>query len=92
MHFRRGSIPKGINAQPLEFFLKIGFRRERCYPQHYPPGSMTTMGVGGNTGWYAEPANTEDLRSLVEACKLFELPRAMMGRGSNLIVMMDSAD
>ena len=57
--------------------------------QNHPLGSMTTMGVGGNTRWYAEPANTEDLSSLVEACKLFELPRAMMGRGSNLIVPDD---
>ena len=57
--------------------------------QNHPLGSMTTMGVGGNTRWYDEPANTEDLSSLVEACKLFELPRAMMGRGSNLIVPDD---
>ena len=47
---------------------------------YHPLGSMTTMGVGGNARWYAEPANAEDLRSLVEACKLFELPRSMMGR------------
>jgi UDP-N-acetylenolpyruvoylglucosamine reductase len=56
---------------------------------YHPLGSMTTMGVGGNARWYAEPANAEDLRSLVEACKLFELPRSMMGRGSNLIVPDD---
>jgi len=49
-------------------------------------GSMTTMRVGGPTRWYAEPANTEDLQTLVEACELFDLPRSMIGRGSNLIV------
>ena len=47
---------------------------------------MTTMGVGGSTKWYAEPANIEDLRVLVEACQFFEVQRAMIGRGSNLLI------
>jgi len=47
------------------------------------------MRVGGSARWYAEPSNPEDLRFLVDACNLFELPRAMMGRGSNLIVPDD---
>ena len=36
--------------------------------------------------WYAEPANIEDLSTLVEACNFFDIQRAMIGRGSNLIV------
>ena len=51
-----------------------------------PLANKTTIGVGGSARWYAEPAHSEDLRSLVEACHLFNIPRAMMGRGSNLIV------
>jgi len=51
-----------------------------------PIGSMTTMGVGGSTKWYAEPANIEDLRVLVEGCQFFEIQRAMIGRGSNLLI------
>lgn len=51
-----------------------------------PLGSKTTMKVGGSTRWYAEPAHVEDLRTLVNACELFEISRVMMGRGSNLIV------
>jgi len=67
------------------------FVNKRISPQtkllpDMPLGSMTTMGVGGSTKWYAEPANTNDLRTLVEACDLFEIQRAMLGRGSNLIV------
>ena len=51
-----------------------------------PMGSLTTMGVGGSTKWYAEPANIDDLLVLVEACELFEVQRAMIGRGSNLLI------
>lgn len=51
--------------------------------------SKTTMRVGGEALWYAEPANLEDLLALVEASHLFELPRAMIGRGSNLIIPDD---
>ncbi len=51
-----------------------------------PLASKTTMGVGGSSRWYAEPANSEDLRSIVEACNLFGVQRAMIGRGSNLII------
>ncbi len=51
-----------------------------------PLGSKTTMKVGGSARWYAEPAHSEDLRMLVDACELFGIPRVMMGRGSNLIV------
>ena len=80
---------QGDKCSAFGIFLENRLSAGTLLSQHYPLGSMTTMGVGGNTRWYAEPANTEDLRSLVEACKLFELPRAMMGRGSNLIVPDD---
>lgn len=51
--------------------------------------SKTTMRVGGEALWYAEPGTLEDLLNLVEASHLFELPRAMIGRGSNLIIPDD---
>ncbi len=51
-----------------------------------PLASKTTIGVGGASRWYAEPANAEDLRTIVEACNLFGVQRVMMGRGSNLII------
>ena len=44
------------------------------------------MKVGGCSKWYAEPSDVEDLRVLVEACKVLNLPYVLMGRGSNLIV------
>jgi len=70
-------------------FLNERLSNSTSLTDFHPLGSMTTMGVGGGARWYAEPANIEDLKSLVEACKLFELPRAMMGRGSNLIIPDD---
>ena len=51
--------------------------------------SKTTMQVGGKARWYAEPANVEDLRNLVDATNLFEIQRVMLGRGSNLIIPDD---
>jgi len=51
-----------------------------------PLASKTTIGVGGSSRWYCEPENSEDLRTIVEACNLFGLQRVMIGRGSNLIV------
>ena len=51
-----------------------------------PLASKTTMKVGGSARWYAEPGNAEDLRILVETCKILEIPYCLMGRGSNLIV------
>lgn len=51
-----------------------------------PLASKTTIGVGGASRWYAEPAHSEDLRTIVEACHLFGIHRAMIGRGSNLII------
>jgi UDP-N-acetylenolpyruvoylglucosamine reductase len=70
-------------------FLNGRLCSSTSFTDFHPIGSMTTMGVGGDARWYAEPANIEDLKSLVEACKLFELPRAVMGRGSNLIIPDD---
>ena len=51
-----------------------------------PWGPKTTMGVGGDARWYAEPQNLIDLRTLIEGCNLLSIPRVMLGRGSNLIV------
>jgi UDP-N-acetylmuramate--alanine ligase len=57
--------------------------------EHEALGSKTTMGVGGDARWYAEPQNLVDLRTLIEACNLLSVPRVMLGRGSNLIVPDD---
>jgi len=51
-----------------------------------PLAKKTTMRVGGAAAYYAEPANLCDLRALLKAAQLFDLPVFSLGRGSNLIV------
>tara|TARA_B100002019_G_scaffold290823_1_gene309411 strand:+ start:1061 stop:3265 length:2205 start_codon:yes stop_codon:yes gene_type:complete len=77
---------KGIKQDALGFYLNDRISKQTKLIRDMPLGSMTTMGVGGAANWYAEPANIEDLRVLVEACDLFDMQHAMIGRGSNLIV------
>ena len=48
--------------------------------------NKTTLKIGGNAKFYAEPASMEDLFQLLESCALFGLPHYVLGRGSNLIV------
>lgn len=76
----------GSKQDAFGIFLKDRISKKSKLTQDMPLGSMTTMGVGGAAKWYAEPANIQDLSTLVEACDFFEIQRAMIGRGSNLIV------
>ena len=79
------------NAGGDKFAAFSQYLRSRLSPScvlrpEEPLAAKTTMKVGGCARWYAEPAHAEDLRALVEACKLLGVPYFMMGRGSNLIV------
>lgn len=51
-----------------------------------PMAGKTTMRVGGNARYYAEPSNLCDLRALIRAAALFGLEVFCLGRGSNLII------
>jgi UDP-N-acetylenolpyruvoylglucosamine reductase len=51
-----------------------------------PLGSRTTLGVGGNCAWLAEPENVDDIRFLLRASEARGLPFFVVGRGSNLLV------
>ena len=75
-----------VKQDAFGYFLKGRISEQSKLVENAPLGAMTTMGVGGGAKWYCEPANTEDLTTLLEACEYFELPRSMLGRGSNLIV------
>lgn len=77
---------QGNKYDALSLFLKTRLSQACVIRADEPLASKTTMKVGGCARWYAEPANTEDLRVLVESCKLLDIPFCMMGRGSNLIV------
>jgi UDP-N-acetylmuramate--alanine ligase len=77
---------QGVKQDAFGLFLKNRLGRDSKLVRDMPLGSMTTMGVGGAATWYAEPANLSDLSTLVESCDLFDLQRAMIGRGSNLLI------
>ncbi len=76
----------GTEADAFGHYARPRLSESTVFLENHPIGSMTTMGVGGSAKWYAEPVNKEELKTLVDACQLFGLPRSMIGRGSNLIV------
>jgi UDP-N-acetylmuramate--L-alanine ligase/UDP-N-acetylenolpyruvoylglucosamine reductase len=51
-----------------------------------PLGTKTTIRIGGPARWYAEPANEEDLLTLLRETHRNGLPLLMLGRGSNLLI------
>lgn len=52
-----------------------------------PVGRKTTLRVGGFARYYAEPANVDDLRVLLQEAARHEIPVFFLGRGSNLIAV-----
>jgi UDP-N-acetylenolpyruvoylglucosamine reductase len=51
-----------------------------------PLAKRTTLRVGGPADYYIEPANENDLASVLKFCGEYEMPFFMLGRGSNLLV------
>ena len=77
---------KGDKHDAFAHYLSTRLSASTPLTSEEPLASKTTIGVGGASRWYAEPAHSEDLRTIVEACNLFGIQRAMIGRGSNLII------
>lgn len=51
-----------------------------------PMAKRTTLRVGGPAEVYVEPASEEELCAIVEFCNEHEVPRMLLGRGSNLLI------
>ncbi|MCD8284053.1 MAG: UDP-N-acetylmuramate dehydrogenase [Opitutae bacterium] len=47
---------------------------------------LTTLGVGGNAKWFAEPATESDIEALLRGARVCGIPVAVIGNGSNLLV------
>ena len=77
---------KGDKHDAFAHYLSTRLSASTPLTSDEPLASKTTIGVGGASRWYAEPAHSEDLRTIVEACNLFGIQRAMIGQGSNLII------
>ena len=57
-----------------------------------PLAPKTTMRVGGSARLYAEPADVDDLRTLIGGAQAAGVPFFLLGRGSNLIVPDEGVD
>lgn len=57
-----------------------------------PLARRTTLGLGGATRWYAEPATVDDLVALLRAAGELDLRYFVLGRGSNLLVPDEGYD
>src|SRR5438046_2437122 len=51
-----------------------------------PMARRTTLRVGGPADFFIEPANEEDLATVLKCCRAMGLSIFMLGRGSNLLV------
>jgi len=51
-----------------------------------PLAKRTTLRVGGPAEIYIEPASESELCAIVEFCAEYDVPRMMLGRGSNLLI------
>lgn len=57
-----------------------------------PLAGKTTLRIGGNARYYAEPASREDLLILLRWAQEQSIAVFILGRGSNLIVLEDGFD
>lgn len=78
-------------ANPLRPFdfataAREGLSAESVFKQDEPLANKTTLRVGGNADFYAEPASETDLQLLLRYASKASLPVSLLGRGSNLIV------
>ncbi|MCR5184399.1 MAG: UDP-N-acetylmuramate dehydrogenase [Opitutales bacterium] len=65
---------------------------ETVFGQNRPLAPLTTLGVGGNARFYAEPASLNDLSLLLRAAAAGNIEIFILGRGSNLLVADEGFD
>lgn len=58
---------------------------ERIHLQE-PMSRHTTFRVGGSADYYIEPEDTAELAAVLDACREEQMPYAIVGNGSNLLV------
>ena len=75
------SSPTGIMEK-----LRAAVWPETVVRADEPLAKRTTMRVGGNADFYAEPASEADLSGLLKICAELKLPFVIIGRGSNLLI------
>jgi UDP-N-acetylmuramate dehydrogenase len=58
----------------------------------YPTSRLTTVGTGGPARWFARPTNVAELGDVLAWAHAEELPIAVIGLGSNLLVADEGYD
>lgn len=61
-------------------------RADSVWREHEPLAQKTTMRVGGAARFYCEPADEQELQSLLSWAAEQEIPWFVLGRGANVIV------
>lgn len=79
------SRPRG-NAEDFARRMKTLLPDGAVFEENKCIGKMTTLGVGGNARYYAEPANVSELEALLRGAAVYGVPVFALGRGSNLLV------
>ncbi len=70
----------------IDTHLRNATKPETKILRREPMRKHTTMHVGGPAQFWIEPADEEDLKSVLEYAAAHDLPRIVVGRGSNLLV------
>ena len=60
--------------------------------EQIPLSRFTTLGTGGPARWFAKPTSVEELAEALEWASERELPVAVVGLGSNVLVADDGVD
>lgn len=77
-------VPENFSA-----FARENLSAEARFETEKNLAALTTFGLGGNAEWFAEPATDADLETLLRGARIFKIPVAVIGRGSNLLVPDD---
>lgn len=80
------SRPRGNELDDFAKRMKRLLPDSIVFEENKNIGKMTTLGVGGNARYYAEPSTLNELEVLLRGAAVYEIPVFAMGRGSNLLV------
>ena len=71
----------------LKLLLEAAVADGTVVRQNVSLAQLTTLRVGGQADWFAEPQSQADLSALVIACREHGLPVTALGLGSNFLVL-----
>ena len=82
------------SSSPVEALFRMAGKclGEGCLERNAPLGRMTTMRIGGPAALLATPDGDPTLRWLLRTSDLLEVPVAVLGNGSNVLVSDEGFD